>query len=79
MNLYIDICNFKLIQTNVSFSIKMLREIFPPKDFLSIGVMLEEFYVNVARSQYENLDNLYIVLYLQLILINCHMEHKYAI
>ena len=35
----------------------MLSTIFPPKQFPSIGTMVEETYVNIARSQCDKLNN----------------------
>ena len=57
VNPHIDIWNFELVQTYVSFSIEMLWTVFPPKDFSSIGIMLKETYINIAKSQCENLDS----------------------
>ena len=62
VNLHIDIQKFELIQIYVSFSIEMLGSLFLPKELSSIGAMLEETYINIAKSQYENLSNLNFVL-----------------
>ena len=79
MNPNIDIWNFELIQTYVSFY-RNAKNNFPTKYFLSIGTMLKETYINIAKSQHENLDNSNLLLYTHwfrsIVIWNLSMLHK---
>ena len=45
---------------------------FPTKSFSFHWYNVKENYVNIVKSLYESLNNLIFVLYITLILINCH-------